>query len=39
MDGSDRRWRATPLVEQFRSYISDSENAIGNLGLEQSLSA
>jgi hypothetical protein len=39
MDGSDRRWRATPLVEQFRSYITDSENAIGNLGLERSLSA
>jgi beta-glucosidase/6-phospho-beta-glucosidase/beta-galactosidase len=39
LDGSQQRWRATPLVEQFRSYISDSENAIGNLGVEQSLSA
>ena len=39
LDGSQQRWRATPLVEQFRSYITDSENAIGNLGLEQSLSA
>jgi hypothetical protein len=39
MDGAERRWRATPLVEQFRSYISDSENAIGNLGLEERVSA
>jgi hypothetical protein len=39
LDGAERRWRATPLVEQFRSYITDSENAIGNLGVEQSLSA
>jgi hypothetical protein len=38
-DGTERRWRATPLVEQFRSYISDSENAIGNLGLEERVSA
>jgi hypothetical protein len=39
LDGSQQRWRATPLVEQFRSYITDSESAIGNLGMEQSLSA
>jgi hypothetical protein len=39
LNGSQPRWRATPLVEQFRSYITDSENAIGNLGVEQSLSA
>jgi beta-glucosidase/6-phospho-beta-glucosidase/beta-galactosidase len=38
LDGT-HRWRATPLVEQFRSYITDSENAVGNLGVEQSLSA
>ena len=38
LDGA-QRWRATPLVEQFRSYISDSEAAIGNIGIEQSLSA
>jgi hypothetical protein len=37
-DGT-QRWRATPLVEQFRSYISDSEAAVGNIGIEQSLSA
>jgi beta-glucosidase len=27
------RWHATPLVEQFRSYVSDPEGAIGNLGV------
>jgi hypothetical protein len=26
------RWHATPLVEQFRSYVSDPEAAIGALG-------
>jgi beta-glucosidase len=26
------RWHATPLVEQFRSYVSDPEAAIGSLG-------
>ncbi len=26
------RWHATPLVEQYRSYVSDAEAAIGNLG-------
>ncbi|MDF3052550.1 MAG: bglA 1, partial [Geminicoccaceae bacterium] len=39
LDGSGERWRPTPLVQQFRSYVADSENSIGNLGLEQSLSA
>ena len=27
------RWAATPLVEQFRSYVSDPESAIGNIGV------
>jgi hypothetical protein len=26
------RWQSTPLVEQFRSYVSDPEAAIGTLG-------
>jgi beta-glucosidase/6-phospho-beta-glucosidase/beta-galactosidase len=26
------RWRPTPLVEQFRSYVSDPESAVGFLG-------
>jgi beta-glucosidase len=26
------RWQATPLVEQFHSYVSDPEAAIGSLG-------
>jgi beta-glucosidase len=30
---SGSRWQATPLVEQFRSYASDPENAIGSLGV------
>jgi beta-glucosidase len=30
-DGAPR-WRPTPLVEQFRSYVSDPEGAIGTLG-------
>lgn len=34
LDG-EQRWRATPLVEQFRSYVSDSEAAIGNIGVEE----
>lgn len=33
LDGSSSagRWRATPLVEQFRSYVGDPEAAIGTL--------
>ncbi len=27
------RWHATPLVEQFRSYVSDPENSVGSLGV------
>ena len=27
----EARWRPTPLVEQFRSYVSDPEGAIGPL--------
>jgi beta-glucosidase/6-phospho-beta-glucosidase/beta-galactosidase len=26
------RWRATPLVEQFHSYLRDPEEAVGSLG-------
>jgi hypothetical protein len=36
LDGDDQRWRPTPLVEQFRSYVSDAENSVGNIGVEQS---
>ena len=32
--GSERRWTATPLVEQFRSYVADPESAIGSLATE-----
>jgi hypothetical protein len=32
LDGAEgARWRPTPLVEQFRSYVSDPEAAIGPL--------
>jgi hypothetical protein len=34
LDGADR-WRATPLVEQFRSYVIDPESAVGNIGVEE----
>jgi len=27
------RWRATPLVEQYRSYIADPDSSVGNLGV------
>ena len=30
------RWEATPLVEQFRSYVRDPESAVGNLGVDVS---
>ena len=33
------RWRATPLVEQFHSYVSDPEAAIGSLGAAVGLSS
>lgn len=29
-----RRWRPTPLVEQFRSYVLDPESAVGSIGGE-----
>jgi beta-glucosidase/6-phospho-beta-glucosidase/beta-galactosidase len=29
-----RRWRPTPLVEQFRSYVLDPESAVGSIGDE-----
>lgn len=38
LNGDEQRWRPTPLVEQFRSYVTDSESAVGNLGIEQSSS-
>jgi hypothetical protein len=33
LDGADagRRWRATPLVEQFRGYLRDPDASIGPL--------
>jgi hypothetical protein len=31
--GAPGRWTATPLVEQFRSYVTDPESAIGNIGV------
>ena len=33
--GGARRWHPTPLVEQFHSYVTDPEAAVGNLGVEQ----
>jgi hypothetical protein len=30
-EGHGSRWRATPLVEQFRSLISRTEEAVGPL--------
>jgi beta-glucosidase/6-phospho-beta-glucosidase/beta-galactosidase len=27
------RWRATPLVEQYRSYVADPDSSVGNLGV------
>jgi beta-glucosidase len=35
-DHGTSRWKPTPLVEQFRSYVQDPEGAIGNLGVEES---
>jgi beta-glucosidase len=29
--GTTTRWQATPLVEQFRSYVADTEEAVGPL--------
>ena len=30
--GSERRWEATPLVEQLRGYVRDPEESVGTLG-------
>jgi hypothetical protein len=30
--GSDRRWRPTPLVEQLQRYMRDPERAVGPVG-------
>jgi beta-glucosidase len=35
-EGAGSRWQPTPLVEQFRSYVSDPEGAIGSLGVAAS---
>lgn len=32
--GGEQRWTATPLVEQFRSYVADPESAVGTLAAE-----
>src|SRR5262245_497635 len=29
--GAETRWRATPLVEQFRGYVADPQEAVGTL--------
>ncbi|HKV08970.1 MAG TPA: family 1 glycosylhydrolase [Thermoanaerobaculia bacterium] len=29
--GSERRWEATPLVEQFQGYVGDPETAVGTI--------
>ena len=31
-EGSERRWKPTPLVEQFRRYVADPEGAVGAVG-------
>ncbi|MBA3521397.1 MAG: glycoside hydrolase family 1 protein [Gemmatimonadales bacterium] len=38
LDGAagSSRWRATPLVEQLRSYVTDPDGAVGNLGVGES---
>ena len=36
--GGESRWRPTPLVEQYRGYISDPRQAIGNLIFREGLS-
>jgi beta-glucosidase len=30
--GSERRWEATPLVEQLQGYVRDPEESVGTLG-------
>lgn len=30
--GKERRWEATPLVEQLRSYVRDPEASVGTIG-------
>lgn len=32
-EGAERRWRPTPLVEQFRRYVADPEGAVGGIGV------
>lgn len=31
-EGSDRRWKATPLVDQFRGLAADPERSVGAVG-------
>ena len=33
-DDHHPRWRPTPLVEQFKSYLADPEDSIGSLGAD-----
>jgi hypothetical protein len=33
-EGSGRRWRPTPLVEQFRALVASPAEAVGELALE-----
>jgi beta-glucosidase/6-phospho-beta-glucosidase/beta-galactosidase len=32
-EGSERRWRPTPLVEQFQRYVADPAGAVGAIGV------
>ncbi|HET9208841.1 MAG TPA: family 1 glycosylhydrolase [Thermoanaerobaculia bacterium] len=38
-EGSERRWRPTPLVEQFRRYVADPEGAVGAVGVGETVAA
>jgi beta-glucosidase len=38
-DGSDRRWQATPLVEQFQGYVANPGESVGSLEAGEILSA
>ncbi|HKP70910.1 MAG TPA: family 1 glycosylhydrolase [Pyrinomonadaceae bacterium] len=38
-DGGDQRWLPTPLVEQIKQYITDSERTVGDLVTNQIVSS